>query len=81
MSTNQMLSQHVPSSAVAVTPHDTNANRYSMLYVGTTGNVKIQDRDGNTTTFVGVPAGQYIYCATSLVYSTDTTASNIVGIG
>jgi len=78
---NAGLDQATPTKAMAVTPHDTNANVFKMLYVGGAGNVKIVDQDGNTTTFVGVPAGQYIFCQTQLVYSTDTTATNIVGIG
>ena len=78
---NELFGQVTPTKAVAVTPDDTGANIYKMLYVGGAGNVKIKDQAGNTTTFVSVPAGQYIFCQTQLVYSTDTTATGIVGIG
>ena len=80
MSNNQ-FNQSVPVGAVAITPHDTTVQQYSMIYVGGTGNVKITGRDGVAVTFVAVPAGQYIPVMTQLVWSTGTTATSLVGIG
>jgi hypothetical protein len=71
----------VPTSAIDVTKSDSAQNKYSMLYVGGAGDVKITDRENNVSTFVGVPAGSYIYVQTNLVWSTGTTATSIVGIG
>lgn len=76
---NQPVNQMTPSRAVAVTPSDSASNVYSMLHVGGAGTVKITDREGNATTWT-VPAGGYIYCQTSLVWSTGTTATLIIGL-
>lgn len=78
---NGIFQQNSPVSAVEVTKSDTVANVFTMLYVGVTGDVKITDQYGNVSTFVGVPAGQYIPVRTSLVWSAGTTATNIVGLG
>lgn len=80
MSNNQ-FNQSVPVGAVAITPHDTTVQQYSMIYVGGAGNVKITGRDGVAVTFTAVPAGQYIPVMTQLVWSTGTTATSLVGIG
>lgn len=78
---NGQFNQSTPVGAVAITPSDSTIQRYSMIYVGGAGNVKITGRDGVAVTFVAVPAGQYIPVQTSLVWATDTTATSLVGIG
>ena len=51
------------------------------LYVGTAGNVAvILKGDSSAVTFVGVPAGSVIPLRVSRVNSTNTTASDIVGL-
>lgn len=76
-----IFNTQIPTKATTVTPSDSTANEYSCLYVGTSGNVKVTTKDGNAVTFSNVPAGQYIIVQTALVWSTGTTASNIIGIG
>lgn len=69
--------------AVAITPSDatdlTNGTRG--LYVGVTGNVKVDMLGGDTAiTFVGLAAGVVHPLRVSRVYSTGTTATSIVGV-
>lgn len=52
----------------------------SALYVGTTGSVKVKMGDGNDQTFVAVPAGTLLPIKVTKVYSTGTTASNIIAL-
>ena len=68
------------TTAAAVTPHDTNANAFVMLYVGSSGSVVIETVDGDSVTFANVPTGQYIFCQTAKVLATGTTATSIVGL-
>lgn len=63
----------------AVTPHDTNANKFDALYVATGGDVTFKDKDGTSATWT-VADGAYILCQTSIVMATGTTATGIVGL-
>jgi len=65
----------------AVTPADGAdlANLARALYVGTTGDVKVDTIDGSTITFKFVPVG-ILPVQTKRVYATGTTASNIVAL-
>lgn len=67
--------------AVAVTPHDTNDLTYlpRALYVGVSGDVKVDMIGSGTVTFVGVPVG-ILPVRVTRVYSTGTTATDIVAI-
>jgi hypothetical protein len=69
-------------NAAAVTPHDSNdlTNVARALYVGTTGNIKIITAGGDTVTLNSVPAGAIIPVRVKRVFSTGTSASNIVSI-
>ena len=71
--------------AAAVTPHDSNdlsvgdgAGRAGCraLYIGVTGNVKVDMVGGTAVTFANVPVGIFPVSVTR-VYSTGTTASSI----
>jgi len=62
-----------------ITPNDTNEQRYAALYVGGAGDIKVDTDVGTTLTFVGVQAG-FFPVAVSRVYSTGTTATNIIGL-
>lgn len=67
----------------AVTPHDTSALTRTSdmgLYVGTGGNVKLTTEDGDTLTFNNVPDGTLLPVVAKLVFSTLTTASNILAL-
>lgn len=65
-----------------VTP--SNSTVYSpalrQLYVGSAGNVSVQDEAGNTVNFMNVPAGFYLTpFFVKKVLATGTTAGAIVG--
>lgn len=70
-----------PGDAVAVTPSDTvNLTNPSVIYVGTTGNVKVTTAQGSDVTFIGVPSGAVIPVQVIRVWDTGTSASNMVAI-
>lgn len=70
-----------PGDAIAVTPSDTvNLPNPSVIYVGTTGNVKVTTAQGSSVTFVGVPAGAVIPVQVIRVWDAGTSASNMVAI-
>ena len=74
------------TSAKAVTPSDTAAFPPSVIYVGVTGNVNAmpadQERAASPTAvvFKGVPAGSTLPVLAIQVFSTSTTATDIVRI-
>jgi len=55
-------------------------NRGCVLYVGTTGDLKVLTAAGDTTTFVGVQAGTFFPVQVLQVFATGTTADNIIGL-
>ncbi|HET6446167.1 MAG TPA: hypothetical protein VFI27_16490 [candidate division Zixibacteria bacterium] len=64
-----------------VTPHDTNDLTPTRgIYVGVSGDLKVDSLDGNAITFVGISAGIIHPISCTRVYSTGTTATNIVAI-
>lgn len=68
-------------AAAAVTPHDTNTIAPTRgIYVGTAGNLKVMMNDGTALTFTAIAAGIVHPIAAIMVYSTGTTASNIVAL-
>ena len=69
-------------NALVLAPHDTNdlATSSRSLYIGTTGNVKVDMVGGETAVlFTAVPVG-ILPIRVSRVYATDTTASTIVSL-
>lgn len=68
--------------AAAVTPHDTNelSNVTRAIYVGGAGNLKVTTVNGEDVTFNSVPAGTVLRIRTKKVFSTGSTATNIVAI-
>lgn len=73
------VSGQIADRAFTVTPSNTAGNVYSYLYVGVGGNIAVVTEGGDSVTFVGVPAGSFLWIRTSKVMSTDTTASSILG--
>lgn len=70
-----------PGGAVTITPSDTvNLANPSVVYVGSTGNVRVLTAQGDDVTFVSVPAGAVLPVQVIRVYSTSTTATSLVGI-
>lgn len=70
------------TSAVAVTPHDTNELTYvtRAVYVGGGGNLKVTMADSGTVTFTAVPTGTTLNIRCKVVFSTGTTATSIVAL-
>ena len=71
------------SRFAAVTPTDAAAflaYPCRALYVGSTGDIAVDDEAGNAVTFAGVPAGTVLPVRTKRVRSTGTTASAIVAL-
>ena len=67
--------------AAAVTPADDGALRPTRgLYIGGAGDVKVDMTLGNTVTFAGLLAGTILPIQVTRVYSTDTTATDIVAL-
>lgn len=66
--------------ATSITAHDTNANQYDAIWVGVGGNIAVQLRkDTSSIVFTNVPVG-WFSVSTSLVLSTGTTASALIGV-
>jgi hypothetical protein len=69
-------------SASAITPNDsTNLTTVTRgIYVGVSGDVKVDMADNSTVIFVGLSSGGIHPIAVKKVYATGTTATNIVGV-
>ena len=50
------------------------------VYVGNGGNMKVTLESGNTVTFNGINAGSFLPVLATRVWSTDTTADNILAL-
>jgi hypothetical protein len=71
----------VANTAQSITPADSDlATPVEALWVGGSGNIKITTLDGSVVTLVGAIAGSLIPIAVKRVWSTDTTATSIVGL-
>ena len=70
----------IANSAVAVSPSDTGEIRALALYVGGGGALRVLTADGDDVTLSGVPAGFLLPLEVRRVYSTNTTATNIVAL-
>jgi hypothetical protein len=70
-----------PGDAATVTPSDTNNfDAPSVLWIGGAGNVRVLTAQGTDITFTGVLAGAVLPLQVIRVYSTNTTATNMVRI-
>jgi hypothetical protein len=68
--------------AFVPTQHDSNneAQPGRALFVGGAGNVKLTTIAGENVTFTGVLAGSILPVAFQRIWSTGTTATNMVGL-
>lgn len=68
-------------NAFAITKNDSTnlAHTTRGLYVGASGDVKIDTSRGDTVTLVGLAAGVIHPIAAKKVYSTGTSATGIIG--
>lgn len=70
-----------PGDAQAITPSDTvNLSTAMVIWVGGAGNIKVTTAQGTAITFTGVLAGSILPVQVLRVWSTGTTATNMVGI-
>lgn len=68
--------------AVSITPSDSDDLDVvpRAIYVGGSGDVKVDMLDGSTVTFKSLQAGEVHWIRPRRVYSTDTTATDIIGL-
>jgi hypothetical protein len=68
--------------AFEVTVHDTNQLPFSTrgIYVGVSGDLKVETTGGETVTFVGLAAGIIHPIRVVQVYNTGTSATDIIGV-
>lgn len=72
-----------PSDTNDITPAGSTINPSDCgvcLYVGTGGNIKVDSPSGDTVTFANVPDGTFMPIQVKRVYSTGTTASDIIAL-
>lgn len=68
-------------NCIAITPADTDlVQPVRAIYVGGSGNLKINDTGNGAVTFYNVPAGVILPVMARRIYATGTTATNIVGL-
>jgi hypothetical protein len=73
------MAQSIPKHAVTAVQSDTvNLVNPVVVYVGGDGNVKITTEGGEATTFVGLSAGDILPVSALRIWSTGTTATNLV---
>lgn len=67
--------------AISITPSDGSnlSHACRALYVGVSGDVAVTTVDGDTVTLVGLAAGSFHPIHVIKVFSTGTTATDIVG--
>lgn len=71
--------EEIADRAGSITPSDSAANNWLYLYVGGAGNIALVTEGGDTVTLSSLPVGSWVWVRTSLVKSTGTTATNLVG--
>ena len=62
----------------SVTPSDSTALQTGVLYIGSGGNVNVRTRAGTDLLFANVADGSFLPVVVDMVYSTSTTASDIL---
>jgi hypothetical protein len=68
-------------NCIAITPADADlVQPVRAIYVGGFGNLRINDTGGGSVTFFNVPAGTILPVMARRIWSTNTTATNIVGL-
>ena len=70
------------SKGFAITPSDTENLRYitRAIYVGGSGNIAFRTDAGDILAFAGAVVGTVLPIRANKVYSTGTTATNLVGL-
>ena len=80
--TDQGRNSWSADGAFAITKSDTTDFTFYVrgIYVGGAGDVVVVNMDGTTATFSSVPAGTVLPVKARRVNSTNTTATNMVGL-
>lgn len=77
----QTTPDSVAQQCVAITPADSDLSaQVRAIYIGGSGNVRITDPQGTVVTFSNCPTGLILPVMCKRVWSTGTTATNIVGL-
>lgn len=66
--------------AFAISPADNASIRATALYVGGAGDLHVLMEDESEVTFIGVPAGSILPIRVLRVFSTSTSATDIIGL-
>lgn len=76
------MSNKPAQAASAITPNDSTVlSQFTRgIYVGVSGDVRVDMADGSTVTFVGLASGSVHPIAAKKVYATGTTATSILGV-
>lgn len=74
------LHVNAATGGASVTPSDTDAVDFNGLYIGGAGDIKVDLLNGSTVTLSSALAGTIYPLRVTKVYSTGTTATNIVGL-
>ena len=70
-----------PGDAAAVTPSDTvNFAEPSVIFVGTTGALRVLTAQGSDVTFNAIPGGTVVPLQVLRVFASGTSATNIVRV-
>ena len=80
--TYKYVYNNMASVASAVTPNDsTDLTTVAQgIYIGGAGDLKVDMADSGTVTFSSVPAGVFLPIIVKRIYSTGTTATNIIAL-
>jgi hypothetical protein len=70
------------TGAISISPNDSSDLSYLVraIYVGGDGNITLVTTDNQTVTFIGLVAGTILPVRAKRVNSTDTTATNLIGL-
>jgi hypothetical protein len=80
VASNEVLQSAPDCFAIVKSDSDNFAYQVRAIYVGGAGNVVVITPSGAVVTFSGVPAGSVLPVRAVRVNSTDTTATNMVGL-
>lgn len=75
-----VLADDIVASGESYVVYFKNINEGAVLYVGTGGDLRVEVFGGDVVTFANVNDGQFIPVQVVKVYSTGTTADNIVAL-
>jgi hypothetical protein len=71
---------NVARDAASITPSDTVRIVAGAVYVGVAGNVRVLTSANTDITFIGVTAGSILPVKVVQVFSTSTTATNLIAL-